>query len=80
MNTPGTVYVSGKMIAATLDTGQTNAHRKIQEAWRDHPRFKRKRHARVTIKEFADYWGYDLKEFVDQINLKCKMNIEYVTG
>lgn len=79
MNTPGTTYVSGKMIAATLDTGIQNAHRKIQEVWHNNPRYRRRKNSRITIREFAEHWGYDVNEFVDQINLKCKMNIVHAT-
>jgi hypothetical protein len=76
MNTPGTIYATGKMIAATEDTGINNAWRKIRAVWHDCKRFTRKRRSKITIKEYAEYYGYELNEFVDQINTKCKMKIQ----
>lgn len=76
MNTPGTRHITAKEVRAIENCSMPTSYRKLQEVFINLNKKRFTKISKVTIKEYCEHYGYELKEFVNQFNQKLNTKIE----
>lgn len=72
MNTPGTRHITAKEVEVMEGCSVPTSYRKIKEVFENLNKRRFTKVKKVTIKEYCEHYGLELKEFVEQFNEKIK--------